>query len=57
MKQIKLNHISQLGISPELFEAMAQNAEPNSNRIKLNKKLIRREMKKRNRVKVKGLRA
>ena len=56
MKQIRLNHISQLGISPELFEVMAQNAEPNSNRIKLNKKLIRREIKKRKRIKVKGLR-
>ena len=56
MKQ-KLNHISQLGISPELFEAMAQNVESDPARVKLNKKLIRREMKKRNRVKVKGLRA
>jgi len=57
MKQIKLNHISQLGISPELFEAMAQNAESDPARVKLNKKKIRREIKKRKRQKVKGLRA
>jgi len=55
--KIKLNHISQLGISPELFEAMAQNAESDPARIKLNKKKIRREIKKRKRAKVKGLRA
>jgi len=57
LKQIKLNHISQLGISPELFEAMAQNVESDPARVKLNKKKIRREIKKRKRAKVKGLRA
>ncbi len=56
MKQIKFGHISQLGISPELFEVMAQNAESDPARVKLNKKKIRREIKKRKRAKVKGLR-
>lgn len=56
MKQIKLGHISQLGITPELFEAMAANAESNPKRVKINKKLIRREIKAQKRHKVKGLR-
>jgi hypothetical protein len=56
LKQIKFGHISQLGISPELFEVMAQNAESDPARVKLNKKKIRREIKKRKRAKVKGLR-
>ena len=57
MKQIKVSHITQLGITPELFEAMANNAELDPNRTKINKKKIRREIKKRKRQKVKGLRS
>ena len=45
MKQVKLTHISQLGISPALFEAMAATAESDPKQIKINKKAIRRELK------------
>lgn len=57
MKKIVVTHISQLGISPALFEAMAATAESNPTRVKLNKKKIRKEIKARKRKNVgKGLR-
>lgn len=50
-------HISQLGISPALFEAMAANSESNPKQIKINKKKIRKEIKAKQRRNVgKGLR-
>lgn len=57
MKQIKFGHISQLGISPELFEVMAATHESNPKQIKINKKKIRKEIKMKQRRNVgKGLR-
>lgn len=56
MKKIAI-HISQLGISPALFEAIAATAESNPKQIKINKKAIRKELKARKRRNVgKGLR-
>ena len=49
--------MSQLGISPALFEAMAATAESDPKQIKINKKAIRKELKARQRKNVgKGLR-
>lgn len=38
-------HITDLGISPALFEAMAATHESNPKQVKINKKLIRKELK------------
>lgn len=57
MKQIKLGHISSLGVTPELFELMAQNASIDPKKSKINRKLIKRELKARKKKNlIKGLR-
>lgn len=55
--KINISNISQLGVSHELFEVMASKPYSSIDKIKLNRKKIRREIKKRKRAKVKGLRA
>lgn len=49
--------LSDLGVTPELFELMAQNASINPKKSKINRKLIRRELKaKKKKNLIKGLR-
>lgn len=58
-KQKKIKHISDLGLTPELFELMAANAQPNdSARFEKNKKAIKRELRAKRKKKnlLKGLR-